>query len=411
MVPSKNRGKETSGASRSACAQDGAPEVETRINCPGEELKLNDITESDLRTFRRGAAAGHDDRQLSEQGVSISVTSLDQGIEALLQQVEILAAQGCFQEAQQLCKRLLASCTHHRLTHLKARTLRQLGNLYFSQGKNRLAARYYRRCYKLALASGEPGQAAYALNNLTAIYFRQAAWNRMQDAGFRAFDLAQALDNDQLAACIAYNLGAMYSLQGETRKALLILHQSITYFEKAHDLTGLAETYNNLGNAYRDLGMFREAARAYGHSLHFARLAERPIIYACVLTNRAELSCKVNDYTLALRHSQEALKIFREYAYETGEADVIKCLGTIAMHQKEFSQAESHFQRAIEINLRNQHIFGLVETYLAFAELEHLRQRKQKALDYAQEARRHYRALGATSRVEKLDAWIAGLER
>jgi class 3 adenylate cyclase/tetratricopeptide (TPR) repeat protein len=165
------------------------------------------------------------------------------------------------------------------------------------------------------------------------------------DEGLR---IAETVDHPYSRVVARFGLGVLYFIQGEFRRAIMVLEPAVGLCEALKFRLWFPQTASCLGSAYALSGRVAEALPLLvqaeelafsrrdlrGHSLRTANLSE-----AYLLANR------LDDATRFARH---ALELSRNHNEQGNEAWTVRLLGEIASRRDppEVNEAEDHYRQA-----------------------------------------------------------------
>lgn len=148
-------------------------------------------------------------------------------------------------------------------------------------------------------------------------------------------------------------LASVAHLQGRSDEAAALYRGALLAYQRLGDRRGTAETYHNLGFAYRQAGEWREAEAATANAVRHAEVVGEPALVALVLGAKAELSVERADTALAERELERAVRYAIEAGDEVGRAEVHRVEALNALHRQEWESALFHAE--IARNVAVQH--------------------------------------------------------
>lgn len=200
---------------------------------------------------------------------------------------------------------------------------------YLSQGKWELAVSEYYEAIKI-----DP-QFSRAYVNLGAVYLQNDLMPKARDAFLKALDLAP---NSELGH---FNLGAYYGNVGDFDNA-------IAHFEKALQINpDNSEVYVEMGKAYYKKQQFLQAKRCYQQAIAIDDYFVAANYYLGILYRRM-------DHLDSARFEWQRVIVTNETYFKDVKQLAYKQLGDLCMSNGQFPQAVHYFEKALEIELRNQ---------------------------------------------------------
>jgi tetratricopeptide (TPR) repeat protein len=237
--------------------------------------------------------------------------------------------------------------------------LNNLGGLYHTQGRYKLAAPLYEKA--LGLREAEGGMTALALlpplNNLALLYRDTADYKRAREFAERAVSIVQltrASESAEGAASYA-NLGAILEVQGQTREAEERLEHALAIREKLFgpiDIS-VADTLSDLALAKRLEGRIGAAIQLYRRALS---IYEQPFRqsrnFATTLNNLAQALVQNGDLKEAEVFFHRAIaEAERQFGPEhPNVAAALTNLASLQLSRRRFKAAEDLLSRAEAID-------------------------------------------------------------
>jgi tetratricopeptide (TPR) repeat protein len=246
-----------------------------------------------------------------------------------------------------------------------------------------------------------------ALNLLGAINWERGRIAEAERCFAEALRLARQLEDSLMLARASNNLASVAHLQGRSDEAAALYRGALLAYQRLGDRRGTAETYHNLGFAYRQAGEWREAESATANAVRHAEVVGEPALLALVLGAKAELSVERSDTALAQRELERAVRYAIEAGDEVGRAEVHRVEALNALHQRDWESALFHAEIARSVAVQH-------DSALLAAECAGIAARALKAMGKAKdadarrtEAETGFRQLGATSLLERLEQDLA----
>ena len=240
------------------------------------------------------------------------------------------------------------------------------------------------------------------LNLLGAIHWEQGRIAEAQWCFADALHLARQLEDSLMLARASNNLASVAHLQGRSDEAAALYRGALLAYQRLGDRRGLAETYHNLGFAYRQAGELRESESAADNAVRHAEVVGEPALLALVLGAKAELSIERGDHALAERELERAAEYADRSGDEIGRAEVHRVEALNALYRRTWNLALTHAANGQQVALE----YGSV---LLAAECAGIAARAFKGLgqpgeaaDYRMQAEAGFRQLNATSLLEQL---------
>ena len=185
-----------------------------------------------------------------------------------------------------------------------------------------------------------------ALNLLGAVAFERGA---LDDAASRfemARALARQLGDTLFDAHAANNLASVAHLRGDAVTALSLYRAALLGYQRLGDRRGIAQTYHNLGLAFRELGAWQDADEATVQALRHARMVEDAALAALAVTGRAELDVARGALDVAVRELDRASELAVQAGDQIGIAEIGRVRALVALQRNDARAALSEARAA-----------------------------------------------------------------
>ncbi|HEY6806326.1 MAG TPA: CHAT domain-containing tetratricopeptide repeat protein [Pyrinomonadaceae bacterium] len=198
---------------------------------------------------------------------------------------------------------------------------------------------------------------AESLEQLGAIYSRQAEYQKAEESFLRALKIREASagpDSKQVFA-VVNNLGALYFNMGDLDKAGELLQRALLLHQKLAGTEDMmkARVLNNLGLVYSNKGDYERAAPLYEQALAIEQKEFGPegIELTDTLDNLAVLYQAKGDYLNSEKFSRRSLAIEEKVLGpdDPNLASTVLNLGNVSYLNGELDQAGPLYQRALTI--------------------------------------------------------------
>ncbi len=143
------------------------------------------------------------------------------------------------------------------------RAFSAMGTTYAQMGRFTEAENAFVRRVGIAADRSDPVGQALGLNNLGMLYFAEGQLVQAQSKFTEALEVAKPTGNPRAIGVSLNNLGLIATRQGDLTTAVTLLESAANYRLLAGDVVGEANTSNNLGDVYVDLGRENNAIGAY----------------------------------------------------------------------------------------------------------------------------------------------------
>jgi tetratricopeptide (TPR) repeat protein len=229
----------------------------------------------------------------------------------------------------------------------EAIALRLIGEAHITSGDYRQAEQLLNEALALQLKRFDDEGAGYTYSALGFLHWKLLDLEQAHAAYEQARRMFIAGGNRQRLAYITNNLAVIESERGNYAQALTMLEELIPLREKLGDVSGLIETYTNIGNQY---AMFANYELALDYMLKSLRLREELNVgrsdYA--FNNIAYVYSKLGRLEEAERYYRQALAIAEERGDEADSCDYHSSLASIHLKLGRIDEAIEHARMAVD---------------------------------------------------------------
>lgn len=235
---------------------------------------------------------------------------------------------------------------------------------------------------ELATKINFPKGEAYALKNLGLVYYFQGKYVQTLDYWKQSLKILQAINDDNGVANLLGNIGAVYANQGDDVNALNHHLQSLKIAEKTGDKVRTFFALNNIGGIYFQKKQTWDKALDY--LLKAYPLAEETGNKeggGLILGNIGEIYYEKKDYPKAILYYNKALQMSSQentpFAYNG--------LGKVYLKQGKVAQAQAYHKKALDLAQKLNEIH-IVPSLLGMAETFRLQNDNNSAFTYYKQA-------------------------
>jgi signal transduction histidine kinase len=145
--------------------------------------------------------------------------------------------------------------------------LNNIGVIHSIQGDYQKALQNYLEALKAAEQSGDKGRIASSLNNVGATYaLKRESYDKALQYYLRALTLSEEAGDTNSIATTSVNIGEVYSNKGNSIIALQYFNKSLKAYQDSRDEVSIPYTYNAIAKEYKKEGK-------YDSALHFHHMA------------------------------------------------------------------------------------------------------------------------------------------
>jgi len=258
-------------------------------------------------------------------------------------------------------ERYLIAATHYRITNDNAKGIEtyekllnvspnnariqfELAGLYESTGDLARAQEHFAKAValdpkhvegltavgRIAIKRGDPKSSFQPLNN--------------------ALSLSIQLKNDEARANVLQAIGVAYKLMGQPADALKQYQESLAIKRQIGQKRGMAVSLGEIGQIQETIGNLQEAVKSYNEALALQReIGDKSGTSNTLISLGGLLDEGLGRPDEALPLLREALALLREEGDRSGEALALNNIGAAYLAKGEFSEAQTYFERALDI--------------------------------------------------------------
>jgi tetratricopeptide (TPR) repeat protein len=320
------------------------------------------------------------------------------------------------------------------------KALSNLGLCYYSLGNHKKAIAYHQQALEIMQKIGDRSGIVDSFNSLGICHYLLGKYEEAIDYHQQSLEIQQASENQLGIAKSFNNLGLCYQSLGDYKKAISYYEQSLKIRQASgnrsgiakenqqniDNQSGMADSFNNLGNCYNELKKHKEAITYHKKSLkirqdieHQFKVAdsfdnlgncykelknhEEAIAYykkslkirqdignqsgvAVSFNNLGDYYHELGDYEKAIDYHQESLKIKKKFSNQPGIAISLHNIGDTLIKLEQYSEAESKIQESLVISQEINYKYLIAHSLKVLAEIAHQTNQPQLALTHCQNA-------------------------
>jgi tetratricopeptide (TPR) repeat protein len=209
-------------------------------------------------------------------------------------------------------------------------------------------------------------------------------------------------EDPKLWATVAADLGSLYQHYGRLEDAILWLKKSLDLREESREVSGIVQSLNELGSAYRANIELQEALKCYEGSYEIATRTDPDNFAYDIAYSRlysGVIYTGFGNYEAALNAYREALSIFQRLNSRYGAAIVNKRLGWMARIRGRFEEAKEYQLQALADLEHLDFPHQLAESLHSMGNIYRQLLEWDEAMNYYQRALIIFQRLGATRHI------------
>jgi len=185
--------------------------------------------------------------------------------------------------------------------------------------------------------------------------------------------------------------GFLATISGDHSTAIKYDNEGLQSVITYGDSTSIAESLNNLGNDYFELGKYDEAYYYFTQSYKVARVINDSLKMTKAIFNIGTVLTELGQYDLALDHFKVSAQISEAIDDIDGMAYDYDAVGDVYLRKKEYAKSEEYFQKALK-KIRELNLTVIEPKALKhLAQLHFEQEDPEKALAYYDTAAMLYR--------------------
>lgn len=243
---------------------------------------------------------------------------------------------------------------------------KNIASIYFNQANFNQAKEYYNRSLQLGLSGSSLADVQIQLGNIS---LAQGVLTAAAEQYFNALKYYEKI-KDENAKLNAYALLAtVFERQNNFSKAIEYNMKALSIYEQNKNKFRLLSSYDNIGNIYLRQKSYNKAELFFMKSLQVYREIKNTAGEAATLHNLAKANYEHKQYDKALAYAKQSLKLAQALNIRPLLASNYNVLGYVLTAKTDYTAADSHFKKAIEISKKT----GLnIELNIAYEGLEAL---------------------------------------
>lgn len=223
----------------------------------------------------------------------------------------------------------------------------------------------------------------------------------------QAFSLAEQ-NNWAWGKSKAYTQEAfLATISGDYTRAMKYDNENLQMVIEQDDSVAIAESLNNLGNDYSDIGKYDEAYYYFTQSYRVARSIKDSLKMTVAIFNIGTVLNELGQYDLALQHFGVSSRISEMIDDKDGLPYTNEAVGFVYLKRKEYEQAKEYLNKALR-NIRERKLTVIEPRAMTrLAQLYFEQNDSERALRYYDTAAMLYRQSSNEFGVAKVDLGVS----
>ncbi len=179
-----------------------------------------------------------------------------------------------------------------------------IGVVYYDRGDDAKALENYLQSLKFSELAGDKFRILIALNNVGGVYnIKPATYDKALEYYLKALSISEELGKMEESGTICVNIGTIYFEKDNDEQALFYFNKSLKAYG---DSEGSLNAYNGLGKIYRKEENYELALQNHQKALALAEKLNNKISIVQSLMGLANVYVKKGDYPTALQYFRKA---------------------------------------------------------------------------------------------------------
>jgi CHAT domain-containing protein/Tfp pilus assembly protein PilF len=268
----------------------------------------------------------------------------------------------------------------------EAKTLDEVGDLYFRVLDFQNAMNNYQRALALARSANDEVEQAAALVGIARCYRGQAQNQKALETFQQALDLSTASGDERARAAALIGIGNVHNYLGEKEQALEHFNQALPIERKTGNRLGEAAALQDIGSVYSDLGERRKALEYFSQALSIRSEVGDRSGEAAALLNIGTAYSDLGEKQKALEYFNQALPMQRQINARAGEAATLNGIGRVYWDLGENQKALEYFNQALPIEREAKNRVGEADLLMNIGLVYFALGESQQALEYQNQA-------------------------
>ncbi len=269
---------------------------------------------------------------------------------------------------------------------LKGAALKNMAEIYTTQGQFGKALDYDQELLKLMREAGDRKGESIALNGMGNSFFELDNYQNAYRYFLEAYKIGEEMDDQLRVAIGLYNLGRVYMVQETFDLAYEYFHNSMETSKRINDIEGVAFCNHYLGLWAKAVKEMDRAKEYFDKSLQISRENNFYEVLPFTLLHTGNLYKDLKEFKKAEEYYKEALELNERLANQIGIMETRLGIGLLQIERKQFALAERTLNSALEISYSIKSKDTESDLYEAFSRLNEAKGNFALALQYL---RRH----------------------
>jgi len=211
------------------------------------------------------------------------------------------------------------------------------------------ARKYVSLAQDLAKKTGDKKGYAYALENISRIYYNQGNYDLALEYSSQALDIYEKLGNREGIAEVLKFKGNIYFKVADYPRAHENFLKAAAIYEKLEKKEKIASIYISIGAVNSESGQDENALTYYKKTLEICKEIKHKRLMAVVLNNISVINKKQGKFAEAMDYAKQSLKIRQELGERSRIANTLALIALIYEEQDNHKAALQYLTKSMEI--------------------------------------------------------------
>ena len=180
---------------------------------------------------------------------------------------------------------------------------------------------------------------------------------------FLGLKLAEASSNIHQAAYASNNIGRVYYDMENYKEGLIYLNKSLKYYQIENDKKSQGGIFNNIALIYYETDSIDRAIEYYQKALDIKKKFNEKLNIAAIQHNLGLVFIEQKDYAHAIQNLVSSRKIFEELGHSKHVANTTNNIGRAYYKNGEYDQALEYYKKGLEEAKKINSAFLVMDNY------------------------------------------------
>jgi len=268
----------------------------------------------------------------------------------------------------------------------EALSLNGMGIAMYYNNNNDMALKYYQQSLAIYKTLNDYYMEATLYANIGNVYQIQGDYKKALENLKASLTLSEKNNLSERTATTLGSLGILYYDNAEYAAALNAYLKALKIREQLNDKQGIAYTLGNIGLIYDDQAQYEKALEYYRKSLAILNEINDQNGLAATLNNMGLIYSSLNNADTALSYYNKSLEIALKIANKSIIRSCYNNIGDIYKSRQDFSKAIYYYELTQKINKELNDTKSTAITLSSIADLHKMQKNYAKALSGFQES-------------------------